>query len=151
MSEGKSDPSFNGYKTRYATHKDGSFITVFYDAEFDMWRAIKHTEDGDVDTWEDFDGNTPESKAKAEKWTTEQGYVFESFRLLKNVTKLSEGKMKDAMEDLIEKAAKLVDEPEDSPKYSMLVVAKVLELDTTNLFKGDAVTAEEMVKGTLGL
>lgn len=63
---------------------------------------------------------------------------------------LNEARMKDAAMDLVYKAAEAIpNKGGDKDKYLMKVVAKVLQLDTNKLFKGDAVAAEKMVKSVL--
>lgn len=69
-------------------------------------------------------------------------------KLLQSI--INEGGMKDAAMDLIDKAAKDVPKGEDFDAYLMKVVAKVLELDTEKLFKGDFKAVEDMVKSQLG-
>jgi len=72
--------------------------------------------------------------------------------LLKTVNKIIvEGAMKRAMEDLIEKAAEGTPHGTDDDKYVMNVVAKVLAMDKSEMFHGDAVECEAMVRGTLGI
>lgn len=69
--------------------------------------------------------------------------------LLKQLTQITEGKMKDAAEDIVQRAAKEVKKGEGD--YLMALVAKVLELDTHGLFKGDVIAAEDMIKTVLDL
>jgi hypothetical protein len=70
--------------------------------------------------------------------------------LLKNLISISEGGMKDTAMSLIDKAAGMVaNTGEDQDQYLMKVVAKVLELDTNKLFKGDFKAVEDMVKAQL--
>lgn len=68
-------------------------------------------------------------------------------KLLQSI--INEGGMKDAAMDLIDKAAKDVPKGADIDAYLMKVVAKVLELDTEKLFKGDFKAIEDMVRAQL--
>lgn len=71
-----------------------------------------------------------------------------TLNLLKAI--VNEGGVKQAASDLIHQAAELVPNTGDKEEFLMKVVAKVLELDTNQLFKGDFKVADEMVRAELG-
>lgn len=73
VQEGKSDPAFNGYETEYYTKKGGGSIVVFYDEEFDLWRAIETNAEGETGNYKDFEGNSEKSKAAAHAWAAARG------------------------------------------------------------------------------
>lgn len=60
---------------------------------------------------------------------------------------LYESQMKNAMYDLIERAAKSnIPRGADDDAYVLALAKKVLQLDTAKLFKGDLQAAEEAVR-----
>lgn len=75
------------------------------------------------------------------------GKAAELFKTIKPVT---EGAVKDAMIDLIERAAKMVGGEEEDPKTVELIAKKVLELDSNNIFGGNKAEILGMIKTTLG-
>lgn len=71
-------------------------------------------------------------------------------KLYQTTKPVNEGAAKDAMVDIIERAAKMVGGEEEDPKTFELIAKKALELDKNNIFQGNKAEVLGMIKTTLG-